>query len=248
MKNLLRNTISSSLFTITMIGASANAALVNTDLLVEGDKKAVLHEETGIEWMGYHATKGMSFSYVESQLLEGGKFEGWRLPTYNEVQAFMAEVGFNMGGGTVSSWSNTTQYSLLQPAAFRMFDFFGYNGTKVHFSGSASSTFIYKNNEDVAVRAGYQYRNSRYGSTPKPAYVTSYLNNSASSPLYMTPSNYDYTLHPEAIFIVSDGGETLSSKLNPMLNANNPAAEVSVPTTLGVLSFMLGIVSMRRKK
>jgi parallel beta-helix repeat protein len=64
-----------------------------------------------------------------------------------------------------------------------------------------------------------------------------------------TLNDYDYTDNSYGVYLVSDGGTTLSSQQDPSINANNanaPAANVSAPVLLGLMSLgLFGFASRR---
>lgn len=87
--------ISSIAFAAMSFGAQAG--LVEGDWKVEGDNKITLHEDTGLEWLDLTETHRMSMSNVEGASLHGdmitsGRFEGFRIPTAEEVYHFMMAV------------------------------------------------------------------------------------------------------------------------------------------------------------
>ena len=90
-----RTIISSIVFAAMSFGAQAG--LVEGDWKVEGDKKITLHEDTGLEWLDLTETHRMSMSSVEGarlhgDMIESGRFEGFRIPTAEEVYHFMMAV------------------------------------------------------------------------------------------------------------------------------------------------------------
>ena len=79
--NLLKKIIVLGLLSVLSIGA--NAEFIEADYLVGGDDLSTLHVETGIEWLDFSVTKGMSMQEVIDQL--DTTFYGWRIPTKLEV-------------------------------------------------------------------------------------------------------------------------------------------------------------------
>ncbi len=67
---------------ILLISISANAGIIT-----DTDNDSFIDDTTGLEWMDFGINNGQSFNYVVSQLIEGGVYKGWRLPTTSEVYA-----------------------------------------------------------------------------------------------------------------------------------------------------------------
>lgn len=76
-----------SLFALTSL--NVHAGFVKADWKVEGDNKAFVEEETGIEWLKTTITDhdGLDYDQTLANFGEGGVYEGWRVPTYQEVDA-----------------------------------------------------------------------------------------------------------------------------------------------------------------
>ena len=74
-----------SVFALSSIGA--NAELVSADWKNVGDGLSTVDTLTGIEWMDLSETSNMSFNEVEA--LFSSEFNGWRLPTQNEVSQLL---------------------------------------------------------------------------------------------------------------------------------------------------------------
>ena len=91
---------------------SANAGFVLTDYQTTGDNQAVLHEETGIEWLNLNQTIGMSIGNVE-RALERGEFTGWRMPSIEEVNRLYSDF-FGFDG--LSNVGNTRLEIADEPA------------------------------------------------------------------------------------------------------------------------------------
>lgn len=71
---------------------------------------------------------------------------------------------------------------------------------------------------------------------------------------YQWANNLDFKRVYEGVYLVSDGGTTLSSINNPQLNINNPnapvnqvVADVSAPLALGTLGLLLAMCGLRSK-
>lgn len=207
-----------------LISTQASAGFVQTDLRELGDKKAVLHQETGLEWLSLDETRDWSLSEALAQTAKGGILEGWRLPSYAEVEnlfiTFFAGETINIYGGYQEIYYGSARPGSVY-MAFR--NLFAAPSTTL----KVTLGWFYKENGDQAfagVLAHSTYQNAQFhgfSSTAK---------------------------HQKSVFLVSDGGTTLSSINDPTLNINNPnapinMADVSAPPGLaaaGVLMLMLG--------
>jgi hypothetical protein len=210
--------------------ASAHAELVHSDYLVEGDQRATLDTETGIEWLKLNNTP----SHTINSALDA--FEGWRLPTASDVNAIMASVfyeisdDFNASQHTYmgANYENfTAQYNTW---ATMMGQSGTHQGNPVNYGnylmdngvGAAAGAF---NNENVL----FDYQADVY------------------------TRNYNGSFY--SIFLVSDGGVTLSSVESPENNAANPnspyskAQAVAVPISqYGISLSLIALMFMGRLK
>ena len=62
-------------------------ALPTYAALIDTDRGSFIDPNTKLEWMDFDVNNGMSFRDVERELLVGGLFEDWRLPSADEVYA-----------------------------------------------------------------------------------------------------------------------------------------------------------------
>lgn len=90
---MLKRFLKGSYLAITLFCAlPVSAGFVHQDYKIVGDEKITLHEETGMEWLTLRETFGFSIDAVTSMLEPGGKFDGWRLPTGEEVEALLSKI------------------------------------------------------------------------------------------------------------------------------------------------------------
>lgn len=195
---------------------------VTTDVAATGDAKATLHRETGIEWLDLTETRNYSINQIESLLASDtpNAFTGWRFALNSEVETMMA--AFFSGYAYDGTQSVVRENEATNP----MYDFADLFG-----NGSRSANYTlgkYINENDSVSLAG------------------SYVNSTDYSTLYGTEYNaagYSKSSTPYGVFLVSDGGVTLSSINNPTLNASNPNAPSPTNVSIGGVS-MLGLMCL----
>lgn len=91
----MKNKILLSLLILCITG-SAKATIIETT------NNSFIDQETGFEWMdfGVAGNVGISFNGVVTKLGTGGDFDGWRLPTNDEVYAMMKSAFLGLGAPT----------------------------------------------------------------------------------------------------------------------------------------------------
>jgi hypothetical protein len=224
MVKLLMGSVKVVLFTTALLSTVAHAGFVHTDWKVEDDGRATLHEETGIEWLKLDNTSSLSINGA----LSDPEYTGWRLPTLLEVHSMMN--------------------SLLSPAALSAPDVQtaltskAYHPYAAYWMEMMGVTGIFADN--VRSLGAYDTGNGevKLGGVVTNQVDDSFLRirfNYASTTRDAQSSSY-------SVFLVSDGGATLSSQSNPALNANNAAYAVDVPSPL-VAMLLLGGALLRRK-
>jgi hypothetical protein len=226
-----KNTLKKLALSATLILSTsfANAGFVNTDWKVDGDAEATLHQESGIEWLKLNHTAGMSIDNVVSQL--DTTYEGWRLPTKMEVTELISDL---LSPHTFNDAARTYDST----------DYLGYPGwwiSKMGLTrrtpGSFSSSFgMHMDGDGGVVITGAQKSETN-------SYARIYHNQNFGI------SGTTYRTVAYSVFLVSDGGTTLSSQSDPAINANNASAPINdVPVALaGLLSF-IGLFAARRRK
>lgn len=212
---------------LLVMSGMSHAGFVHTDWETEGDQLATLHEETGIEWLKVTNTLGMSVDQVLAQTGAGGQFDGWRLPTAQEI----VDLWFAMfdGSSMLSNPQGTrNDYSYYGTGPQNWVEYMG----EVTSSPIRSYGFGYKTNGEL----GFFGVSRAYSTT---SYWYGYGN-------YPTSTNGAYY----GVMLVSDGGDTLSSKLDPSLNIQNPKApvnQVSAPLLSAALLLPLAGWLRRRR-
>lgn len=247
---------------IFALSASAEAAFLATDWKSSGDGLATLDTKSGLEWLDLSQSRNKSINEVLSGLEEGGVYAGWRLPTATEVEAmftnFMGDYPFddytrgdidfsatygvydhsNMYNYTSSARSYATTFeNLFGRAYYKIADYhFGYQARGVYLddngsvkiSGMLREHNTWNRNHYQRIWAG---ADTGWGLNSKTTYTS--------------------------VWLVSDGGTTLSSILNPEINVGtdprpsheqDDISDVSVPIFGLFPAFaLLALIRLRRK-
>jgi hypothetical protein len=200
------------------VAGAANAGFVHTDWNVEGDAQATLHEETGIEWLKLNNTGGMSINQVSAD----NSYEGWRFPTDAEMSemilGLVGDIDYIVSTNGSSSGESPEYYA----AAQTWIDAFS----------------VTKSNPTVTTSWGLHGTSFSGGRTFS----------NGDGLIYKSYSNYtpDHSHIAWGVFLVSDGGTTLSSQQDPSINANN--AINNVPVALASLLPLFGLAFARRRR
>lgn len=242
------------LFT-TLLSGAAHADFVNIDWKEAGDQRAVVDTETGIEWLKLTETLGQTISDAVAETATGGAFEGWRLATRYEVAEMIENIGL-----------------ITQEEMFEADPYYG-RIIKTTFEEYSYATEVLDSNYfkwTSAFGAYQQTGNSLYsvsyglyhGATQYQKYEAGY-NYSYSAPIASRDGERRHRgqayhgwptqgrgSYDAGVFLVNDGGVTLSSIQDPSINANNPNAPTSVSVGGGVsaLVLMLAAARLRRRR
>jgi hypothetical protein len=221
----------SLIIAMTLSGA-ANANFVYTDWKASGDSKSLLHEETGLEWLRLSSTRGQSINSVTAAL--DTTYDGWRLPTNDEITEVMQGFWARYGGTNLQYTTRTNRSNGDARAAVDFARKFGQGDT------SAAHHYALYKDEDNIVRLFGNYVNGSNGS-----YANVYALEHAGTYNESTVlGGYG------GVFLVSDGGTTLSSQLDPSLNMNNQSAPINdVPAPfIGAMLSGLALLGFSRRK
>lgn len=215
----MKKKILSTVALLSCFAFNANAELIDADYLSSNDNLVTFDTKSGLEWLDLTETLRMSVNEVESQLVEGGQFYGWRFPTKEEVYALIDNNILNAPTTNYGSVGYvalpTTEYSSI------MFEKFGaYYGSYYKDKEANTSTFagVYS-----TLKYSYKDRNTFAANQP-----VGYFGNYAG------------------VYLVSDGGLTLSSIQDPTMGGYRAISSVPLGATAGLLA--LGLMGFRKRK
>ena len=180
---------------------------IHTDWRSEGDKLSTLDTTSGLEWLKLPETLGKSISEVEGLLGAGQQYEGWRIPTSDEVIDYVWRVydGSRNEQFNREAVRLTIRASNINDPLFTAG--WGYLGRTLNGSYVKLSNGVIKKMVDgVGHTATFTAQDSTQYNTDR-----LFLGNSVYPNLTRSNSN-------DGVFLVSDGGATLSSKENPAIN------------------------------
>lgn len=190
---------------LSTLSFSAAADFSKTDWKTTGDNAAILDSVSGLEWLSFRHTDGKSIDYVMKNL--DSVYAGWRLPTTLEL----ADMFNRLFPVTFTDGVTSVMSSMSGPEGKAFAELFG--DTK-NYTTDAFSRGLIIDSGDVVRYAGIWYnKQAQYNN-----YSLSYLAGSYSKTF--AHDNY-------AVFLVSDGGTTLSSNQDPTINMNNPMAPIN---------------------
>lgn len=203
--------------------APAHAEFQHTDWKAEGDSLATLDTDTGLEWLKLTETNGRSFVNVSQNL--STDFSGWRLPTAAEVTDMFRNL-------------------LGEP--------YGYEGAPPERITDGTTAEVKALSQTYLGKTAANYAYGWFMPAPGDEYVAGGGYWSGTFYTYWTYGSSQPTAGRVAtgVYLVSDGGTTLSSQLDPSINTpRNASADVSAPAAgiAGVLGLML-MGRFRRQK
>lgn len=202
-----------------LFSSFAQAELISTDWETLGDGYSTLDTVSGKEWLDLSLTKGMSYNAVAQELGEGGLFEGWRLPTQEEVHALIDNAIPDDGVKNYDGYS-TTQSTTYTTIFLDMFgDYIGLHersdNDNVSFSGIYTSM-------NIAYKSRYQYTKEQ--------------------------SDVVYYGMKAGVFLVSDGNMTLGSRTDQNVRQYQNLTDVNAPFAFGAAGLLLAGMGFRRRK
>lgn len=242
MKPLFKKAAVLMALTAGLLSMNAQAALVAQTYKTAGDNLVTYDDATNLSWLKLTQTIGMSINQVKAELGAGGRFEGWRLPTDNEVEsivrAVLSPLAFNEdatlynGSGyrgytaTWRNWFGTTAYTSSGELS---------NGNRYWYSYG-----LYEGSDGAAEMSGTYYRDKNsFGSHTY--YATLYDD-------YVSGSTYtaDYKHGQFGVFLVKVRPEDLPKPPAETLPGDGSNVNDVPVAGFGLLAAM-GLLFRRRK-
>lgn len=225
---MLKKWIFQAMLCFGVLSSQAQASFVHTDWKTEGDSRATLDTSTGIEWLKLNETSaGSSKTYLTVLSQLDTTYLGWRFPTEAELGLMFRNL-LGAPYGFAEDQTLVNQSITISGAAKTLMH--TYFGTNYGGTGSVGVSYGWFQREDGNGWGGAGRWDSGFN-------IVKELNQSRS-----------YT----GVYLVNDGGVTLSSVQDPTLNINNPNAPVNVAdvsTPLGSTLFAaLFLVGMRVRR
>jgi hypothetical protein len=226
---------------LCMGSLSAHADVVQMDWLSAGDNKGFLDERTGLEWLDLNVTEAMSVDTVLAQTGVGGTYEGWRMADKAEVYSLfdtlaassLYRLGPTSTAATVANSGSSSAWSRTIAMVYVM----GYTHTQNNLTKTAG---VFQNPDSNGGYSVGQVYTSRGTSS-----YNSYLYWDQYTNLFDDGSWSSATaLGDIGIYLVSDGGTTLSSQSDPTLNSNNPNAPINDVSVMAPAYFSFGFLAL----
>jgi hypothetical protein len=222
----MKKTIEKSLLAVTIMSctASASAELINTDWLAENDSQAVLDTISGTEWLSVTLTQGKNLASITS-LLET-QYQGWSIASSSDVETLFSNTFTKEDFSIKASRETGDAETLSQIVDFK---------NKFGITASPHTYGLYTNDDGTGTLLGgisHTYR------------IEYEL---------LRSNDFNYSSSRYGVFLINDGGVTLSSINDPSLNINNAnapvnnATSVPLPATFGLLGLGIAGLSLRRK-
>lgn len=230
MRHLLLTTTA---FALLLASGTASAAYVHQDYATSGDGLTTLDQSTGIEWLKLSATKGMSLNQVAAEMGAGGRFDGWRFPTGEEVESMIVGMFPSLVFKNTEPDSPTTLSSSFHYGAYAT-SWYTWMGKPDYGSGYNTSFGLYYqtvNGADKILMTGFNNVNSKVN-IYEDYYGASYSNS------YIGGSGF-------GVFLVKgDGGPVVPPTDGDIIT---PPSDVSSPFAAAFLGLASMILGWRRK-
>lgn len=249
MKKILSHRFAKACLGVVFLAGAASsvqAEMLYSDWESINDNKAILHYETGIEWMRLAGTKGLSYNDALAEMGTGGRFEGWRFPTKAEVTTLMTGFYGGLGTGDDESrryltytngsdpyWNSNNALKFVTPMGTTRW--VNSNGSYLTYSLG-----VFWDEETDSMRStGVRHYNWK-GNPRLYEYI---IQSNVELNNWTKDSQSSYY----SLFLVSDGGVTLTSKNDPTFNINNPNAPINQVPVIGFGALGLLFLAGRKK-
>jgi len=262
--NVLRKAL--AVASLSLLMASAHADIISLDWNEAGDNKAFLDSDAGLEWLKLDAAKGMSINEVSGELGDGGLFNGWRIANKTEVSNLLFQQVIRLTDAESNGFFLNTNGRYYADQSLQRTNEARLNHNSVKFGwmnlfGATYSTSSTTRVDEQDTLTGL-YENDSIdpaiqGDILRSITRTRKYNNFYT--YYSARIDHDYNdanitrdskSANASVFLISDGGATLSSQLDPTLMENNPnyATAVSEPGAMLLLGAgLFGLMMARRK-
>lgn len=232
---MFKKLLSITAVVLSLCAMPSHAAFIDTDWKTESDKKSTLDTDTGIEWLKLTQTLGSSVSDIIARL--DTDLKGWRFPTASEVSALVDKIwGSSIVRNVEQRYSYNASIYAIQSQLQAVL------GKTATLSGDQYATYGYVYSGGVYMTGA---RKGLYFGVPS----VSRYELQASATHHLNSRNQYF-----GVYLVNDGGVTLSSIQDPSINANNPNSPVNqVPTDVSTpIGFVflgwLCLAVMRRRQ
>lgn len=230
-----------ALTSLIFFSLQSQAALIATDWKAAGDSLATLDTVSGLEWLDLTVTDGYSISKALSEMVAGKPLEGWRLPTHKEVVAMLARQLPAQNYREDETIASRIMYGAESADATQYRTLFGttyFNDAWADGGWTGGTHGLYVNdNPDATNLPAFVSANVHRSNTGQSNFNLYSINSGTLYHLTYSHSNM-------GVFLVSDGGVTRSSLLDPTLNINNPAAPINQLVSVPGAVFGLGLLGM----
>lgn len=201
----MKSFIKIATFALASVAFYSQAALVETDWKNVGDKQATLDTQTGIEWLDLSLTAKVPLATLLTRM-QSGDLVGWRFATESEVGTLNIHYDPSLHSTDLPYLSSTNGVTNAKMDPWR--SLFG----QTHSTERASIGVYQKDDGQWGMVGAY-----------RPGLLRWYTAGFESNATLMTTNVNTWA----GYFLVSDGGVTLSSINDPMINVNNPNAPVN---------------------
>jgi hypothetical protein len=207
----MKNSTTAALLATLLMSATAQAELVHNDWLSAGDQRITTDTNTQLEWLKFNNDRAnMSIADIQAKMQAGEIYDGWRLPTGEEVEQLMSALL------PIRGFSGSGSFAITQEEAQHAQAYLGQSGS--------STTYSY----------GLHYRDGTSGTASLTGVRTdsprAYDDYSAYN-----PSTYRHSVYNA--FMVNDGGEqSMAMQNSTATNVSAPFIAIGALGLFGLLA------------